>query len=296
MKKLIPICIAVLTVAQGAWADDIWSVDRCMAYAALRAGSVRKAKLDLENANSDRDQSIADFLPSVAASIGGQFSWGRNINPETNTYNNITNFGNSYGISASLPLFDGGATIYRFKQACTAVHRQCNNIRLQQDLTAIECMTAYFDALYYLKSIDIAADKLSQSQSVLALTRREEELGLKGLPDVAQAEATTANDEYNLIQQRNLHRQAMLKLRSVMNIDAGSHFDLDTVPPDMSGDISAFALQDNPDIICETADLSNPKAVESRMSVKDAELRYKQARASLYPTISIDGGTLHMPT
>ena len=40
----------------------------------------------------------------------GQYAWGRNIDPETNTYNNVTTFNNYYQLYAELNVFDGFAT------------------------------------------------------------------------------------------------------------------------------------------------------------------------------------------
>lgn len=285
MKRLIPILIATLASTQGAWADEIWSLDRCMAYAALHANSVRCAALDLADAKADRSKAVADFFPSISGSVGGQLSWGRNIDPETNTYNNITNFSNYYGINASIELFDGGASVYRFKEACSRIEHFRNNISMQQDERAIECMTAYLDAVYYLKSTGIAADKLSHSRQTLALVKRQEELGMKGAPDVAQAEAATVNDEYNLLRQKNLHRQSMLKLRSVMNAESTLQFMPDTTPPSLP-----VKATEDVELIYTNACVVNPVAIDSRLSVKEAEIRYKATRATFYPTLSVDGG------
>ena len=90
--------------------QEPWSLDRCIAYAREHATEVRRQTLEQEQKHADYRTALLDFLPSVSAEVNGQYSWGRNIDPETNTYNNVTTFNNYYALGASVTLFDGGAT------------------------------------------------------------------------------------------------------------------------------------------------------------------------------------------
>ncbi|MDE5872046.1 MAG: TolC family protein, partial [Muribaculaceae bacterium] len=170
-------------------AQELWTMEQCMAYAAMHASSVVQAKWDLASATASRNEALADFFPSVSAQVGSQFSWGRNIDPETNTYNDVTTFNNGYGVYASLRIFDGGQTLNRYKQARNERKRFLNAVEMQRDDSAIAAMMAFADAFYYQHSIRIAEDRLRQSEGMLTFTTTQEELGIKGAPDVAQAES-----------------------------------------------------------------------------------------------------------
>lgn len=135
-----------------------------MAYAAEHSADVEQARWDLASASADKDEALAAFFPSVSAQVGGQFNWGRNIDPETNTYNNVTTFNNGYGVYASLTLFDGGQTFNRYKQARVERKRSSSSVDMQRDDRAIATMMAYVDAVYYRGSVKIAEDKLAQSR------------------------------------------------------------------------------------------------------------------------------------
>lgn len=67
-------------------------MNRCVAYAVEHATDVARRQLELRQRQADSRTAWLDFLPSVEAQVNGQYSWGRNINPETNTYNNVTTF------------------------------------------------------------------------------------------------------------------------------------------------------------------------------------------------------------
>ena len=81
-----------LLMALSVHGQEAWTLDRCIAYARTHATEVRRQTLEQERA--DYRTSLLDFLPSVSAEVNGQYSWGRNSDPETNTYNDVTTFNN----------------------------------------------------------------------------------------------------------------------------------------------------------------------------------------------------------
>ncbi len=269
-----------------ATAQELWSLEQCMAYAADHASSVIQARWDVAAATATRNETLADFFPSISAQVGTQFSWGRNIDPETNTYNDITTFNNGYGIYASLTIFDGGQTLNRYKQARNERKRYLNSVEMNRDDSAIATMMAFADALYYQNSIGIAEDKLHQSEGMLKLTKAQEELGLKGTPAVVEAEATVANDKYALVHQKNQYAQAMLTLRSAMNFPPDQILSIDTVNHSIQ-DINSY---DDPESIYLSALNTNPKTLNAQLRAKSSKYAYNVAKGYLYPTLSINAG------
>ena len=72
----------------------IWGLDSCMAYAVEHATDVKREVVNARQRKQDYQKAVTDFLPSVAGGVQGQYAWGRNIDPETNTYNHVTTFNN----------------------------------------------------------------------------------------------------------------------------------------------------------------------------------------------------------
>lgn len=267
-------------------AQHPWTMDECMAYAAEHASSVARARWDAASAAATRAEAVADFLPSVSAQVGSQFSWGRNIDPETNTYNDIATFNNGYGLSASLTLFDGGQTLNRYRRARTERARSLNTLEMRRDDSAIAAMMAYADAVYYHHSVVLAQEKLAQSRDMLTLTQRQEELGLKGCPEVAEAQATVADDDYNLVHQQNLREQAMLTLRSAMNLPWGHVLEVDTASTDF---VHPSGHDDAESIYAYALD-TNSKTIDARMEVETSRYNYRIAKGNLLPSISLNAG------
>ena len=87
--------------------SSLMNMNDCMAYAVEHSTSVGKKINALDDAKQDYNSSVASLFPSLSASVSGETNFGRSIDPETNSYTNVSTFNNSYGISGSMPLFAG---------------------------------------------------------------------------------------------------------------------------------------------------------------------------------------------
>ena len=261
-----------------------WTLDRCIDYALTHATDIRKKVVEADNARQDRGAALGNFLPSVSAKVGAQFSWGRNVDPETNTYNTITTFNNSYSVGGSLTLFDGAQTWNAFRKARLAVRRSDNALAIAKDEKAIEVMERYVDAVYNEAALRIAEDKLADSRSLLDKTRRMEELGEKSYPDVAQIEAQVAEDEYQVEHQRTAMEKARVELMKAMGAPIDSKLMLRarglTTDFEGGGGLKAEAA----------GGLLARKALEAENNLAISRLDYKIACGRLWPSISIGGG------
>ena len=179
---LIPFALATLLsgcIAATSAAQEVWSVDRCMAYAVAHNRTVRQRTYEADNYRQAHTKAIGSFLPTVNGSIGAQYNYGRSVDPETNTYNNISTFNNGYALETSIPLFQGGYLIHQVRQARANVLLGKAALQEARDNTALETFQAYINALYCYGTARLARQKLADSDSLLYKTRRLEELGLK---------------------------------------------------------------------------------------------------------------------
>ena len=266
--------------------STVWTLDRCIEYAMTHATDIRKKRVEADNARQERGAAIGEFLPSVSASVGAQFSWGRNVDPETNTYNTITTFNNSYSVGGSLTLFDGAQTWNAFRKARVAVRRSDNALAIAKDEKAIEVMEKYVDAVYNEAALRIAEDKLNDSRSLLEKTRRMEELGEKGYPDVAQIEAQVAEDEYSVEHQRTAMDKARVELMRAMGgpIDSKLMLRARGLATDFEAE-GGLATD-----FVNGGGLLAKRVLEAENSLASARLDYKIACGRLWPSISIGGG------
>ena len=289
-KKITVLLFLAVGCGLAATAQEAWDVDRCMSYAVKHNRTVKQRRLEADNYRLDRLKAIGNFLPGISASAGVQYNFGRSVDPETNIYNNVSTFNNSYAAEASMTLFRGGSLVNEVRRSKAALLLGKAALQEAQDNTALETFQAYIDALYYYGTIRLAEKKLAESDSLLYKTRRQEELGLKGRADVAQMEAQQATDAYNLTHQRNLYETAMLTLKQKMNYPAGDSLLLNTDILDIQTFESIRLTDEHPQDVLRIALSVNPTLRQSEMNKQVARMNRKIAWANVLPTISFYGG------
>lgn len=263
----------------------IWGLDSCMSYAVEHATDVKREVVNARQRKQDYQKAVTDFLPSVAGGVQGQYAWGRNIDPETNTYNHVTTFNNYYQLYASLNVFDGFATINAFKQAKLARAYSTTAMQKVRDDKAIDVMQKFVDAAYAEASIQIASDKLAESKRLLAKMQRLYELGEKGRPDVVQMESQVAEDEYNLTHQKHVAQQCLLTLKSAMNFPVEEELRLVTNGKQVN---ESFPI--NHETVYQNFLNVSPDVKSAEYEVEKARYDYKIAKGRLLPSLSLSGG------
>ena len=299
--KRIGILIGWLVWTSGASAQS-WSLDDCMKYAVEHATEVKREVVNARQRKQDYQHAVAGFLPTISGGVQGQYAWGRNIDPETNTYNNVTTFNNYYQLYAELNVFDGFATINALKQAKLSRDYSATAMQKIQDDRAIDVMQKYVDAAYAEASIQIASEKLNESKRMLAKMQRLYELGEKGRPDVVQMESQVAEDEYNLTHQENVAKQSLLALKSAMNFPVDEELKIqinEEQKIQINGEqnlklnaeneaIPEFGI--NYETVYQGFLNISPDLKSAEYEVERARYDYKIAKGRLLPSLSLGGG------
>ena len=291
--KRVGILIGWLVWAAGASAQS-WSLDDCMKYAVEHATEVKREVVNARQRKQDYQHAVAGFLPTVSGGVQGQYAWGRNIDPETNTYNNVTTFNNYYQLYAELNVFDGFATINALKQAKLSRDYSATAMQKIQDDRAIDVMQKYVDAAYAEASIRIASEKLNESKRMLVKMKRLYELGEKGRPDVVQMESQVAEDEYNLTHQENVAKQSLLALKSAMNFPVDEELKIQ-IAEERNLKLKAenkevSASYTNFETIYQGFQNISPDLKSAEYEVERARYDYKIAKGRLLPSLSLGGG------
>ncbi len=264
---------------------QVMTMDECMAYAVEHSVSVGKQENVLDNAKMNYRQSVASLFPSVSASISASTNFGRSIDPETNSYTTVSTFGNSYSLSASMPLFAGLRYVNGIRAAKVARERGYSDLQIARDKVAMDVMRAYSDVVYYKGAVKIAEEHLSASRKTLRQAQKLHELGRKSAAEVAEVASQEANYDYLLAEQQNNLTMAWIALREVMNLP--QDYTLEVVEED-----GIIVSCDNLQIqrIVENALDGNAQVVSSELAVKEYKLHYARAKGAWFPTISLSAG------
>ena len=287
MKALLMICLAM--AVQQASAQSDWTMQQCMQYAVQHNHEVKQAELELDNYKASKTGAIGKFLLSVDGYIGAQYNFGRAIDPETNGYTDVSTFYNGYQLSASLPVFDGFSRLHALKAAKASELMGRASLRQRQDQTALDVLQAYTSVAYYDGLVKMAEEKVEETLLLLKQVKVLEEVGRKSAADVAQVESQQAEADYELTRQQNLYASAILELKKAMNYPLNDSLSLEYIP-----NVGMFDSQcGNNSFPTWEKNLDNerhPELQVARYRMQTSKHEWHQARASLYPSLSLSAG------
>ena len=298
MKQALIILLAI--AAKQVAAQNDWTMQQCMQYAVEHNHEVKQAELKLDNYKAQKTNAIGSFLPYVDAGIGAQYNFGRAIDPETNGYTDVSTFYNGYQLSASLPVFDGFSRLHALKAAKASELMGKSTLRKQQDQTALSVLQAFANVAYYDGLVKMADEKVEETTLLLKQTRLFEEVGRKSAADVAQVESQEAEAHYELTRQQNLYASALLELKKAMALPLSEELRLakgKSFGKDNSGVELGMAEANS------SLSTLHPELQTAQYQVQASKHEWRQARASLFPSLSLSAGlnttyykTLHSET
>ena len=298
MKQALIILLAI--AAKQVAAQNDWTMQQCMQYAVEHNHEVKQAELKLDNYKAQKANAVGSFLPYVDASIGAQYNFGRAIDPETNGYTDVSTFYNGYQLSASLPVFDGFSRLHALKAAKASELMGKSTLRKQQDQTALSVLQAFANVAYYDGLVKMADEKVQETSLLLKQTRLFEEVGRKSAADVAQVESQEAEADYELTRQQNLYASALLELKKAMALPLSEELRVnseESFGKDNSGVELGMAEANS------SLSSFHPELQTAQYQVQASKHEWRQARASLFPSLSLSAGlnttyykTLHSET
>lgn len=276
MKKIN--YIITLLLLSPAYSMAQMTLSDCLEYARENAHSNRINAYEVRKSEIDVHQTASRLMPYLGLSASGNLSFGRNIDPETNTYDNKQTLSTGFGLSMSIPLFDGLVNINNLKSAQTARLRMMKSAVVEQDRISIEVVKAFYEVSYCRAMVEQMREQLTRDQKDLDGVLRQKELGTKSGSDVAELKALVASDEYELLNQENLLKKAYLALRGTMGME------LSEEPVQLIED------EEPPTIVDEGPANVHPKIAEAELQYKEMKYRLRAAKGGYSPTISFSGG------
>lgn len=264
---------------------SVMTLRQCMEYAISNSTKMRLQAADRNDERWQRRQAIMQvFTPYVDAQTYAYYQFGRNLDPETNTYNSVTTFHNGYSVSASITLFDGFRAINNMRMASTVAKMGLSRDQQMRDEICLATMEAYYNVIYYSELEKVLTEQVQTAKTARDKALRQEELGQKGHADVVQMESELAQKQYHLINTNNRKTDAMITLKDVMFWPIESELTIDTNVQEPEVTLA------NTEDLSQTAKSILPEAEIAQMNLRKAKLDLRMARGAYSPKLNISGG------
>lgn len=262
----------------------------CMVYALDNSLKVKMQELTTDDARlARRDAILNAFTPGIDAGASAQMSFGRTIDPETNTYVTTATFSNNYSVSGGIYIFNGFSAVNNIRISKTSLSMGADREKLAENELCLATMQAYYNVVYYQKLVTILEDQIETANSALTLAVRQEELGQKGYADVVEMEAELASREYQLVNARNMYNDALITLKDLMFWPMDQELVIDVTMADKDF-VSILTPENETDGIVEYARENMLSIAIARKSMQVAGYDLKTAKWRFAPSLYLSGG------
>ena len=269
-------------------AQDKWDLRKCVEYAITNNISVKQTDLQTRFSALTYQQSKMAQYPTLNFQGSTGLRLGRSENPATGILqdNNFLNAGLS---------LQSGATLFNWfvKKNTIETNRLTNEadkaqVKKVQDDIALTVAVAYLQILLTREQANLARVQVGTTLEQLSNTRKKVDAGVLPELNAAELEAQLSRDSSSLISAEAGVQQSLLQMKAVLNIDAGSLFDVETPPVDRIPIDNLAELQ--PENVFQLALINLPQQKVIDLRLQAAKKSVEISKGQMYPQISAFGG------
>lgn len=282
---LLTLLIAVCTSAVALKAQEVsqkWTLRSCLDYAIENNIQLKKSCVNELSGLEDTKRAKAQLFPSLSASVTQGY-----VNYPSSDVDKNNSYSGNYSINANWTVFDGGQRNKAIKQQ--KLQNEMDKLSTEQgeDDIQIAIVQTYMQVLYAMESVRINENTVETSK---AQRDRAEELykaGSISLVDFSQLESQYSTDKHQLVVAQTSLDNYKLQLKQLLELDITQDIELS-----LSDIEETWVLAPLPDkqVIYTTSLAVMPQIKSSELSLENAELEKQKAKASYWPTISMNAG------
>ncbi len=290
MKKLtLTVAIAMLlTVTQATAQTDStakntgpfnFTLEQCIEYAFSNSYSRKSIELSGESAEASYEQSKKSRLPNVSASASESMT-------HTGTQDNV-NFSGNIGVSASVPIYDGGTIKHTIEQNRLQAEKTKVQLTQADDNLTIQILQQFLTALS-------AQERLKYQEAILATSREQMNRGEVQFrygkiieSDYLMLQAQYASDVADSLNTAITLENSLISLKKLMSMDAAAELSI-IYPSD--NDIAQMALLPEQNEAVDMAKDHMPDIILAKANMEIAETSIELAKTGKRPTVSASAG------
>lgn len=286
LKKYSTLFIATLFLLQ-VNAQESWSLEKCINYAQQNSLSVKQAEARVSTAAINNKERKWARLPNLNGSGNAVFSFGRTIDPVTNSFANERRFSNDLSLSSNLPLYTGGRINSRIEQGKYDLMAAEANAKASINNLSIQIADVYLNILTAQEQLSNAQKRKDQTVAQLSQSEKLVKAGTLPRADLLDLEAQLAANEQEIAVQENQITLNYLQLKQLLVLPPDEEIEIVKPPANLleAQEEKYYSLGD----VYEKALQTQPQIIAADNQLKSAQLNVDIARADMLPSLSMFG-------
>ncbi len=279
MRKKIITAVLLSAVMAIHTHAEVWTLDSCLNYATEHNLRVRVSQASILQGEMSVDQAKSGYLPNVSASAGQSWSLGRGLTSE-NTYANRNTSNFNWGVSLSLPIFDGLRTPRQVEYATASLSQITEQYEAAKENISVNVISAYLQVLYSQELLQVAQNQVALSEYELARRKSLLEAGKIPEIDMLEAQSLLSSDQLNEVQAQNSYTMAKIELARLLNLNTEVD-KLEVVPVKDSEVILA-----KPEELFDKAQMYSHSVLATKKGIDVSEANIRLSKSGYLPSLS----------
>ncbi len=276
--------VLFLFISMGhATAQDAWTLDKCITHALNNNISIKQYEIASITRNYELQESKADFLPTVNGNTSYNMTFGRSVDPFTNSFTSTNVQSLNLSITGSMTLFGGMQKLNTMRQRSVLYKASVFDLEKVKNDISLQVAAFYLQILFDKENVDNAQRQLENTHVQIEITKKKVEVGSLPQGSYLEIVAQEASEQSILIGAQNNLDNSYLSLMQLIEIDSANGFDI--FIPELELLDTAETLPAVPFYFNKALRLPQIKAAEQRL--ESSKMILSIARAGLSPTLSL---------
>lgn len=263
--------------------DKKWTLQECVSYALENNISVKQAQLDVESSEIAKSDALGNYLPNLNASAGNSWNTGLTQDVTTGVLRTQTSRNSSYGITASITVFNGLRNLRESQRAKMSNLAARYSLKKMEDDIILFVANSYLQVLFNKANLEVIRSQNEVTSQQIIRTIELVESGVLPRGDLLEIKAADANEKQQIVVAENNVKISLIGLAQLLAIESYENFDIANDEYSIIGD--EFLLKDVSEII-ESAKNSRTEVKIAEQNVLLARNFLQMTRANYYPTVS----------
>ena len=270
-----------------------WTLQDCIDWAKQQSITVQRNKMSVRTSQIALQDAKDNRLPTVNFSSNQQIGYrpfqeshASVIGSEVISSSNRTSYSGSYGVNASMSLYDGGQIKNNIKLAeintqIAELNVQASELNLEEQITQL-----YIQILYSQDAVTQDDELIALGQVQLDRARALKKAGLLNKADVSQLESQLAQDKYQKVADETALDNYRLQLKQLMELDGDENLVL--ADPKLESDV--LAELPSKKAIYEYALATRPEFKTQQLAMDKTYINEELAKAGNKPSVNASAG------
>lgn len=264
--------------------QESWSLEKCIEYALENNLSIKTNALNIKTNQEALTLAEHARYPNLNFSASHNYSWGRSIDPFSNTPITQRIQSNNFGLSGNATIYNGMRLTNSIKQSALNIQASEADLESTKNFIVLSLSTAYMNILFGIENLANAQRQVKSLDVQIERTQKLVDAGVLPKNNLLDLQSQKATNELQAVQAENALAIAKLNLKQILQLPADGDFQI--VIPAVSDPNTATALA-QPASIYSMAESTQPQVKNADLQAESAELGIEIAKANYKPTLSI---------